>query len=261
MEIRIRRPGHRVVAAVTFLLMSLGFAATSFGQATDELTVLGLPQDPKFKFLVGNAWAIYLNGKIDLKAGVRLEEYVEQKDVPNNSFVFLNSPGGSLFGGMELGTVIRKHRFRTDVGIRKDDPSHIFSSDPGGCYSACTLAFMGGVFRFLQKGSHFGIHRFAFVSPQSNGMDVAQVASAAVVAYLRSMDIDTDLFTLSTAAGPDEIFEPSLDELKKLNVVTDGFNKPTWSIESNNGILYLKGERDRFTASTSLFFFVHHNHV
>ena len=45
-------------------------------------------------------------------------------------------------------------------------------------------------------------------------------------------------------AGPEETYEPSLHELQKLNVVTNGFNTPKWTVESNNGILYLKGERD-----------------
>ena len=58
------------------------------------------------------------------------------------------------------------------------------------------------------------------------------------------MDIDPDLFTLSTVAGPDQIYEPTREELEKLNVFTNGFNKPKWSIETNNELLYLKGERN-----------------
>ena len=145
---------------------------------------------------------------------------------------------------MTLGNIIRKYRLRTDVGARRANATRTLEYDAGGCYSACTLAYVGGSFRFLHEGSHFGIHRFAFSSPQENGIDVAQVASASIVAYLRSMDIDTDLFTLSTTAGPAEMYEPSLQELQKLNVVTYGFNKPKWTVESNNGLLYLKGERD-----------------
>lgn len=116
--------------------------------------------------------------------------------------------------------------------------------EAGGCYSACTLAYIGGHFRFLHSGSHFGVHRFAFTSPQRSEGDVAQIISAAIVGYLRSMDVNPDFFTLSTQAGSDEIYEPSTGQLEKLNVVTYGFGKPTWTIESNNGVLYLKGERD-----------------
>jgi hypothetical protein len=228
--------------AVTVLF--LYFVSTASAREPGKLNIVGVPEDPKMQMIIGNAWALYLSGDIDLNAGDRLENYIARNKVPRESWVILNSPGGSLYGGMALGNIIRKHRLRTDVGARRTNPKQTFDYDAGGCYSACTLAYVGGSFRFLHNGSHFGIHRFAFSSPQENGTDVAQVASAAIVAHLRSMDIDTDLFTLSTTAGPEEIYEPSLQELQKLNVVTNGFNKPKWTVESNNGILYLKGERD-----------------
>jgi hypothetical protein len=225
------------------LLMSF-VSNPSAQEVRQQLQIRGYPVDPRLQVIVGNAWALYLNGEIDLNSGERLEKFIKQNNVPAESWAFLNSPGGSLYGGMALGSIIRKYRLRTDVAVLKGNATNAFNSDPGDCYSACTLSYVGGTFRFLHQGSHFGIHRFAFSSPQKQEMDVAQVASATIVGYLRSMDIDTDLFTLSTTAGPDEIYEPSIEELKKLNVVTNGFNRPRWSIESNNGILYLKGERD-----------------
>ena len=231
-------------ALTVFSLLVLGFASKVSAREDGQLSIVGVPENPMTQMILGNAWALYLSGPIDLDAANRLEDYILHNKVPANSWVILNSPGGSLFGGMALGNIIRKHRFRTDIGVRKAGATRTFEYDPGGCYSACTLAYIGGNFRFLSKGSHFGIHRFAFSSPQENGVDVAQMASASIVAYLRSMDIDTDLFTLSTTAGPAEINEPSLQELEKLNVVTYGFNWPKWSVESNNGLLYLKGERD-----------------
>ena len=207
------------------------------------MNIVGVPQDPKLEFALGNAWSIYLDGPIELGDAKRLERYIEQHHVPAESWVTLNSPGGNLFEGMELGRIIRKYNLRTNIGRRKVNSSGQFDSVAGGCFSACTLAYAGGSFRFLNSGSHFGIHRFAFTSPQKNESDIAQIASASIVAYLRSMDIDPDLFTLSTKAGASEIYEPSKQEMERLNVVTNGFNRPKWAIESNEGLLYLKGER------------------
>jgi hypothetical protein len=68
--------------------------------------------------------------------------------------------------------------------------------------------------------------------------------SAMVVSFLREMDIDTELFSLTTLAGRDELLEPSREKLKALRVVNDGFEEPKWTIESSSGLLYLKGERD-----------------
>ena len=242
-------------AIAALLLPALSFVQSSLAQETTKMDIVGVPEDPKLQPFMGNAWALYLDGRIDSDAGKRLEDYILQHKVPAESWAVLNSPGGSLFGGMELGTVIRKYNLRTDVGVRTKQSSRTYDYEAGGCYSSCTLAYIGGSFRFLHDGSHFGIHRFAFSSPQENGIDLAQVASASIVAYLRSMDIDTDFYTLSTTAGPAEIYEPSLQELQKLNVVTNGFNKPKWTIESNNGLLYLKGERNTVYGINKLIMF------
>jgi hypothetical protein len=54
----------------------------------------------------------------------------------------LNSPGGSLSGGIILGTKFRELGFSTEVGASKFDPNdtyspHIYSREPGICASAC----------------------------------------------------------------------------------------------------------------------------
>ena len=244
-------------------LLILWLASTASAREIGQLNILGVPEPPEMQMFVGNAWALYLGGDIDANAAERLENYLIQNKVPAESFVILNSPGGSLYGGMALFGSCYSESIdfeRTLAPREAASATRTLDYGVGGCYSACTLAYVGGSFRFLHDGSHFGIHRFAFSSPQENGlpgngMDVAQVASAAIVAYLRSMDIDTDLFTLSTTAGPEEMYEPSLQELQKLNVVTNGFNKPKWTIESNNGLLYLKGERDTVYGINKLLMF------
>jgi hypothetical protein len=232
----------RFAAALLLTLSCL--CSTALAQDQKTMSIAGVPPNPKLEVVSGNGWVIYLDGTITAGDGKRLEKYIVEHHVPSQSWVVLNSPGGNLFEGMELGRIIRKYYLRTDVARRRPNSSNQFDYLPGGCYSACTLAYVGGRFRFLHSASHFGIHRFAFTSPQKNESDMAQIASASIVAYLRSMDIDPDLFTLSTQAGSAEIYEPTKAELEKLNVVTNGFNKPKWSIESNNGLLYLKGERD-----------------
>jgi hypothetical protein len=230
------------------LIFILGLACRLVSEACanerETLAIQGVPQDPQFAPILGNAWALYLDGPIDSEAALRLETYIKQNKVPRDSWVILNSPGGSLLQGMELGKIIRKYNLRTDIGVRPKGASRRLEYNAGGCYSACTLAYVGGRFRFLHSGSHFGIHRFAFTSPHNNESDIAQIASAIIVGYLRTMDVNPDFFALSTQAGSNEIYEPPVKQLEELNVVTYGFGKPTWTIESNNGILYLKGERD-----------------
>jgi len=232
----------KLAAACLCSLLSL--FSFSYAKDTEVMQVIGVPADPTLRAITGDAWALYLDGPIDSGAAKRLEDFIVSNNVPRESWAILNSPGGSLFGGMELGRVIRKYDLRTDIGERKPSHKLRLEYDTGECHSACTLAFIGGKFRFLHSGSRFGVHRFAFSSPQKGETDLAQIASASIVTYLREMDVDPDLFSLSTKAGPSEIYEPTAQELSRLKVVNNGFENPKWSIESNNGFLYLKGERD-----------------
>ena len=198
--------------------------------------------DPLTAKVVGTAWKIYLSGVIQKDTPRKFEEFLQVNDVPVWSFVFLNSPGGDLFGGMELGRVFRKHSLFTYIGLQadKNEPRR---EQSGVCYSACAYAFLGGTFRFWTVGSHYGVHRF-YSAGSSGDMDRAQIISALIANYVREMGIDGDLFSISTIAGPDDIYEPPLSLLKQLSVVNDGFGKTVWSVESNEGALYLKGERD-----------------
>ena len=225
------------------------FAASQWApcdaSAEDTLQIIGIPEDSTVQsFMGGNAWTIYLDGPIDSEAEQRFQSYVIEHKIPNYSFVILNSPGGNLFQGIKLGRLFRQHDFRTDVGISRSVPPKPFEYGPGYCYSACTLAYLGGHFRFLSKGSHYGVHRFSFPVTSANDTDLAQISSAAIVEYLREMKIDSEFFSTMTQASPSEIVEPSVEVLKELNVVNFGFDKPVWTVESRNGLVYLKGQRD-----------------
>jgi hypothetical protein len=113
---------------------------------------------------------------------------------------------------------------------------------PGVCLSACTLSYIGGVFRWLDPKSMYGVHRF--FGNSSFGADAAQVVSSAVVQYIREMGVDPDLFEEMTKAGREEINVVSGRRLEALGVVNNGVEKTRWSIESNGAAMYLKGERN-----------------
>jgi hypothetical protein len=199
------------------------------------------PMEPQLIF--SSASWIYIDGEIDAGTSAALEDYINRNGVTEGSKVRLNSPGGDLYGGMALGRTIRKYRLNTDVGVAPLQGKERYESGPGYCYSACAIAFLGGQFRYLQTDSHYGVHRFYFSGNNNNGADVAQVVSASIVNYLREMEIDIGLFEASTIAGKEEVYEPARSDLEHLNVINNGFTKPVWTVESNDGQLYLKGER------------------
>ncbi len=192
---------------------------------------------------MGTAWSLFLDGEIDADSPTHLEEYLKRNEVPPWSYVVLNSPGGNLYAGMELGRIIRKNHLRTDIG-QKVSKLGRFEVQKGVCFSACTLAYVGGEFRYIKDGSKFGVHRFFFSKSSDNSVDISQIASAEIVAYLQSMDIATELFSESTRAAADEINVLSVEKLQELNIVTNGFQRPKWSLETKIGQIYLKGERE-----------------
>ena len=93
---------------------------------------------------------VYLDGTIDDDAPNRLSTALD--GVAGKIAVWLNSPGGNLFAGMELGRIIRKH----GAGTHIIDHRTVL---PGQCYSACALAFLGGVSRFIDNAARYGVHR------------------------------------------------------------------------------------------------------
>jgi hypothetical protein len=227
-------------------LLALSFLSisASLAQPSDSLSITYDKPPKGLERIVGGAWFIYLNGRIDGESAEKLNAFIQSNDVPIRSMIILNSPGGSLYGGIELGRVIRKHNLNTDVGVRLPTIDENRRYAPGYCYSSCTYAYLGGVFRFLIKGSEFGVHRFYAKSPQNGNMDSAQITSAEIVSYVREMGVDPDFFALSTKAGADEVFAPSRTALEKLNVVNNGWTTPQWTVESKGGSMYLKGERN-----------------
>lgn len=194
------------------------------------------------KRLMGNhAWRIYASGTIDGEADKRLNDLIQHHKIPYGSILYLHSPGGSLAGGMKLGRAIRKAGLGTYVG-RINPGSKDSLSLPGECFSACATAFLGGEYRYWMTGSKYGVHRFFWEKRTDQDADIAQMMSAAVVEYIRSMDVDTKLFSLASQAGQGEIVIPPLEVLEQLNVVNNGTKKAKWTIESITGMIYLKGE-------------------
>lgn len=232
------------VAALFFLLV---------GSATAQSQVMrfeAYPPHPIYETLMGeHAWQIFASGEIDASAGERLKSLITAKNIPLASRLYLNSPGGNLIGGIELGRTIRKHLLQTQVGQRdngspRSPAEFAISALPGECYSACALAFLGGEFRYWIQGSVYGVHQFFSKQANSDEAGTAQIVSAMVVEYIRSMGVDTKLFQLKSQAGPSEIITPSHDELLALNVVNDGAKPAHWTIESVAQGIYLKGTQE-----------------
>ena len=225
------------------LLLSLACAALARAQP-NQMQFEAYPPAPLMQTLMGDhAWKIYATGEIDLEAGKRLEALIANKRIPLGSYLYLHSPGGHLLGGIKLGQAIRAHLLQTSIG-QFDDTGKLKTTKPGYCYSACALAFLGGEYRYLPEGSIYGVHRIFWEQHTSADADIAQIASAAVVEYIKTMGVDTKLFALASQAGSSQVITPSAETLLSLNVINNGSKPVKWTIESITGGIYLKGEQE-----------------
>lgn len=143
------------------------------------------------------------------------------------SVVVLESPGGSLTAGLELGRVIRKNGLRTRVGSW--DNSNQYSNT---CLSACAYAFLGGINREVEKGAKLGFHRFSVANEKdklvnaNSALKVAQDLSSSLVNYVLEMEIDARIFTVASNAPPDQMYVPDDKTLLEYEIITPaGFSQ------------------------------------
>ena len=202
--------------------------------------------------LFGNAWQIFADGELDSKSAEKLQKLIDKNKIPDRSRIYLSSLGGSLVGGIELGKVIRKNGLFTNVGklqgIKEENKIKGVTwkeplISPSNCMSACVLSYMGGSFRFLIKNSDLGVHRF-YSGSRFMDSDAAQITSSYVLQYISSMGVDDSIFHEMVKAGKDEINILPRTVSNKLNLVNEGYSNTSWTLQSINGGIYVKGERD-----------------
>ena len=187
-----------------------------------------------------STWRVYLSGEIDGSAPEQLERLVNEHSVPWGSDLYIHSGGGSAASGMALGRVIRKYGLTTHVGRQGRQTTYLQETDDGYCMSAAALAFLGGVWRYVDGKSRYGVHQFTGLASEHE----AQKLSAEIVDYVGSMGVSTALFTYSAETAADDILELPHETLRRLNVANHGHDPVEWSVESIDVGVYLRGQRD-----------------
>lgn len=225
----------RYFALAALVLGFLG-GAPALAQTPGKMTFTGVPPRQDMIFLSGNAWDIYASGPIDKDAAARLSDYIQSNNIPQGSLIFLNATGSDASAAIALGKVIRDNGLSTYVGTQKTAGKR--SSGPGQCLDACTLAFMGGKFRYTPEKSRYG-----FRPALAQGPTVAR--------YLQDMGIDGTALTAPGSASDADYIEPTAAQLKQFNITNDGETRTTWTVHTLKAdgpgdvdVTYLKGQRD-----------------
>jgi hypothetical protein len=162
-------------------------------------------------------WLVYLEGYIDTGATARLERALDGQRV-RSAVVYFDSPGGHVVEAMALGRMLRERRFATGVGVRS--PS-VALPRAGHCYSACPVAYAGGVRRSLEPGSVLGVHRAENSVPLPDEMAFQHFVSEQTSNYLAEMGISAELVMIMSKVPHDTIRELTADEAVGLGLVHD----------------------------------------
>lgn len=183
---------------------------------------------------------LYLSGEITTSTKQEMLAALDQigRKVP---MLYLDSAGGDLVAGMELGEAIRRRGINTSIGKSSGNYGKPL---PGICYSACVLTFSGGHFRFADQNARIGIHRFYRRTTSTSDLDVGQVVSAAITSYLIRMGVSPLLFEKMAQVGGGKMQLLPISEASGLSLVNNGILSPQWGIEGKQGTVYLKGERN-----------------
>jgi hypothetical protein len=157
--------------------------------------------------------------------------------------VNLNSPGGSLLGGLALGEAFRELGCNTGVAtsLRFED-SNDFTEEPGICMSACVYGLMGGLHRKATQEDKIGIHQHylkaALDFPDAKQFDgrslsANQVLTGVLVAYTMSMGVDPLVVALAAQVPPHEpIMLLDMESLATLQVINSLWQPARWSLEA-----------------------------
>lgn len=219
---------------LTFASLAIGLACTSAFAAGPTV------QAVTFKHPDGRSAPaeIYIDGEITPALPRQLAASLASNNIERGT-IYLNSIGGDLQAGLELGEFIRKTGFNTAIGKRGDAYG---KPAQGSCQSACLMTFAGGVYRFAEPRTFFGIHRFYARTAGAEDLALGQVISAAITGYLLRMGVSTALFEKMVNAGASPQKLP-VDEALKLNLVNNGVLPVNWSIVGRAGKVFLQGEQ------------------
>lgn len=196
--------------------------------ASDEGLTFRFKQFDFRRLNMGMPQLVYASGVIKAGDLARLTAFIAENAVGRGAALILDSPGGNVVEAMAMARYIRSVGMDTSVGARPTVPGEGVSQ-PGGCYSACTLLFLGGVHRFVGRTSSFGVHRF-FWTGEEGGSDAAQILFGQIVSFVKEMGVDPALTVEMSRSGRDEINVLPAPRMAQLGVTTPAF-ETEWSIE------------------------------
>lgn len=196
----------------------------------------------------GCEW-IAADGEITSSTPNEFANFVQKHKMQNYKMtVKFNSPGGSLYGGIQLGKLIRQYGFVTYVGKTVPDSYNWQTTKNGICLSACVFAFIGGITRSA-KADELGIHQFyndyAVSNPDARlfnakDLSVQQQISGILISYAAEMGVSSLLIAKSSSIAPNDMYFLTKNDLIEMKILQDNDQFEPWEIKANNNNFFLQ---------------------
>jgi hypothetical protein len=136
--------------------------------------------------------------------------------IPAGTAVLFNSIDGDLNSGIKLGQALRQKRFNARVGRTKLNKKTLNEID-GQCFSACVLAFAGGVNRQIDPNDQIGIYALRSNSKTVNENEL-KTAVNNLGMYFEQMGVDRRFVNQMLQIKGSTVSLVSLSNAKLLNL-------------------------------------------
>jgi len=157
------------------------------------------------------------------------DAFAKDRDV-RGAIVVLNSTGGAVARGLQLGREFRRLGVTTVVGstVKSEGNQGAAISPRASCNSMCVFLLLGGIKRYVPDDARVLVHQVWPSSKQEDANAAVYPAGAMVATqrilgeiaqYVVEMGADIELFRIATRVPPWENLRPlSRDELRRLRV-------------------------------------------
>jgi hypothetical protein len=176
---------------------------------------------------------IEARGDISVDSGKRFMDFLQSTALgtANRNVVLVHSPGGNVYGALQLGQMWR--RLGATVIVARPLRAGLEAGrtaaglGPAHCASACVFALMGGTRRLVPNRSLVAVHQTHRVFFERDGSDASRVVrrlvgstaiSNELRAYAQGMGVSPELIALAQSTPPTRIRILSKAELRRFRL-------------------------------------------
>lgn len=193
---RISTITAKTVAALLFTTVAASLASRGVPELHEAFRIAqGDPSVGPFEIRVlAGGREVEFSGGIPQGATAALQQVLDT--APRVHTIHLNSHGGRLGEAARMRDLIRQHGFDTYTAT--------------GCFSACTIAFLGGRQRFVNPTARLGFHASSF--PGSTKQR-AQRDNEAIRQEIVRFGVDAEFAARAVGTPHEEMWTPSVTDL------------------------------------------------